>query len=208
MRQKGFIPVLIVIIAALIGVVGYLVYQNTQLRNVSPVPAQTPSSDATVAPTQATTTPTTDPTANWKTYVSKDKRYTFKYPDGGDWKVNEPSHPFGFWTQVICNKCTGNNLYYLQVTPIVSKTLEEFSSVSAGLGLSDNKNIKLGSLDAIQSLQAGSPQAATCKTVFTVFQNQGYQISECFSENLSTITKVEDLPKPNPDIFSTFEFLK
>lgn len=54
MRQKGFLPILIVIILALVGVVGYLAYQKTQLRNPLPTPTQTPFSVTTSVPTQTT----------------------------------------------------------------------------------------------------------------------------------------------------------
>lgn len=70
MRQKGFILLPVVIIIALLGVVGYLVYQNAQLRNGgggvminSPVSSSVPVS-----------------TANWKTFLTRSLNYSIKYP--------------------------------------------------------------------------------------------------------------------------------
>lgn len=34
-----------------------------------------------------------DPNDNWKTYVNKERGFSFKYPN--DWKVTSPGHPFG-----------------------------------------------------------------------------------------------------------------
>lgn len=91
MREKGFAPLIIVIMLALVGVVGYLAFQNTQLRKVLPTPTQTPSSTASITATQVTPTvkPTADPTANWKTYLNTSSKYSIKYP--ADWGIENVS---------------------------------------------------------------------------------------------------------------------
>ena len=78
MRLKGFALLPVVIIIALIGIVGYLVYQNTQLKNggVNTTPAIT--NTVTNIP-KASSSP--DPTANWKTYTNTQYYYEFKYPN-------------------------------------------------------------------------------------------------------------------------------
>jgi len=64
--QKGFTPILIVLIlAALVG--GYLIYQNQ--------PKPIPSPSLITQPS-----PTPDKTANWKTYTSKRANFLFQYP--------------------------------------------------------------------------------------------------------------------------------
>ncbi len=90
MRQKGFIPILIVIIIALAAIAGAY-YFGTKKGNIIPTPTEAPSLVATNLPTQTTPTvkPTIDPTANWKTFTSK-YGYSVKYPQNysvktGDW---------------------------------------------------------------------------------------------------------------------------
>lgn len=72
LKQKGFIPILIVLLtAAAIG--GYLIYSgkiNIPQKQV----AQTLKSDASPAPTGDAET------ANWKTYISDKYGYSFQYP--------------------------------------------------------------------------------------------------------------------------------
>ncbi len=76
MSQKGFAPILIlIIIAVLIG--GYLIYQNSQNQSKT-IPLPTP---------QLTSTPTATPestnsaeTTNWKTYTNTDYGFSFQYP--------------------------------------------------------------------------------------------------------------------------------
>ena len=184
-------------VIASLAIVAFLYYQNQQLKSMI-ASYQTPVASA--APVA-----TVDPTANWKTYTSSDQKYSFKYPDDNDWKVTEYSHPLGFWTQVMCQNCTNQTLYYFQITPFIYRSLAEFSSSSLAETLLDKSNIKFDNLDAIQSLQIGK-QSPTCRNVFTVFQNQGYQLSECFKDDLPSIKTVNELPRVNPDIFSTFKF--
>lgn len=72
--QKGFVPILIVILvatAALLG--GYLVYQKSTNK---PTNSPEPSPLSTKAPAKVE-----DPTANWKIYTDPDFNFTFKYPE-------------------------------------------------------------------------------------------------------------------------------
>lgn len=80
MSQKGFAPILIVLlIAAVVG--GYFVYQNQTKPTLPPIAQPTPSQIATPAPTDAGTTVYTEvsQTANWKTNNSN-LGFSFKYP--------------------------------------------------------------------------------------------------------------------------------
>jgi hypothetical protein len=72
-KQKGFSPIIVIIILALIGIVGAY-YFGINKGNVLPTPTQTPTQ---ITPT---TKPTIDPTANWKTYTESSIGLTFKYP--------------------------------------------------------------------------------------------------------------------------------
>lgn len=79
MKNKGFAPIIAIVLLALVGLIGYLGYQNFQLRNApSPTPSPTP---------RASTTP--DPTANWKMYENNTYKYSLKYPSS--WKIDTTS---------------------------------------------------------------------------------------------------------------------
>lgn len=79
-NQKGFVPIIIIIVV-LIGFVG--VYYLGRLNPKKEVSNPSPSSVATVIdtskPTIPTIKPTTDPTANWKTYTNTKYGYSIGY---------------------------------------------------------------------------------------------------------------------------------
>lgn len=54
--------------ALLLAIIGYLLFQNSQLRQ------------QLTSPESSTAVPLSDETANWKTYVSEDNTFSFKYP--------------------------------------------------------------------------------------------------------------------------------
>lgn len=78
MREKGFAQILIIILALI--AIGGAYYFGTQKNNVLTTPVQSSVPAVTEATTQAS--PTTDPTANWKTYTNTQYGFTFKYPPG------------------------------------------------------------------------------------------------------------------------------
>ncbi len=75
--QKGLAPIIIVILIA-VALGGYLLYKQQ--------PKPTLSSPQT---TYSTSSPTTDETANWKTYTNSIYQFSFDYPQ--DWSFNTPS---------------------------------------------------------------------------------------------------------------------
>lgn len=75
MRQKGFVLFPLVIIVVLLGAVGYLVYQNTQLQKSS---GNLNSTSVTPSGNLAKSSSTPDPTAEWETF--NNGVYYFKYP--------------------------------------------------------------------------------------------------------------------------------
>lgn len=80
-KQKGFIPILIVLlIAATIG--GYFIFTNYS--NLSRVKSR----DNRTKPAQQTIPPSsTDEIANWKTYTDSNLQLTFKHPS--DWSITK-----------------------------------------------------------------------------------------------------------------------
>lgn len=84
--QKGFSAVesiLVLVIVALIGVVGFMVYKNHN--KTKPAPAASTAAKSTTTPAK-TTPASTNPYAGWKTYTSSVEKITFKYP--ADWTAD------------------------------------------------------------------------------------------------------------------------
>jgi hypothetical protein len=82
MRQKGFVPILIIIIIALVAIIGSY-YFGTKKGIIIPTPTETSSLVTTNAPTQKT--PAVKPSTNWKVYLNISAKYSIKYPT--DWEV-------------------------------------------------------------------------------------------------------------------------
>lgn len=77
MNQKGLVPILIIVAILAIFLGGYLLgQQQTKLPGILSQPT-----------TQSSPTP--DPTANWKTYTSEKYGFSIKYPN--DWSVRVTS---------------------------------------------------------------------------------------------------------------------
>lgn len=74
-NQKGVVILPILIIVLLLGLVGYLVFQNSQLRKEQPSLNQ-----PTATPTSNLPSPTSSPTDNWKTYTNTAYGYSIKFP--------------------------------------------------------------------------------------------------------------------------------
>lgn len=91
MTQKGFAPILIVLLIAVVGIGGYLIYTNYSNDRSN----QTKSSPTPVVTTQTPqSTPSTTPadeTANWKTYTNTKLKLEFKYPTS--WIIKDLQKP-------------------------------------------------------------------------------------------------------------------
>ena len=89
MKQKGFAPIIIIVLVAIVASGVYFL----GTKNILKLP--TSFSLPTISPSP---TPTPDPTANWKTYTYYAYGYSVKYPS--DWKVieakpsNTPNWPY------------------------------------------------------------------------------------------------------------------
>ncbi|OGE45837.1 hypothetical protein A3B39_01245 [Candidatus Daviesbacteria bacterium RIFCSPLOWO2_01_FULL_37_10] len=129
-NQKGLAPILIVILVAVLGIGGYFVYTSLRggmYQTVRPDTAISPST----SPTTATPTPSSDPTANWKTYQSAN--FSFKYPSNGVVKnasstivfvsYQEDTKPY--WTFSVS---TTDNPMHLSTKQIVDKIVSDLKS--------------------------------------------------------------------------------
>jgi len=72
MPRKGFTPILILLVIALLGAGVFLVLQNYEIR---------PKSFSKPVAASPTPTPTPDPTASWKMYSDPNNGFSFKYPE-------------------------------------------------------------------------------------------------------------------------------
>jgi len=77
-NQKGFIPIIIILIV-LIGFVGVYYVGTLKPQKVVDSPTPTAISTVSTAPT-AKPVVTSDPTANWKTYTNSQYKFLFTYP--------------------------------------------------------------------------------------------------------------------------------
>jgi len=86
-NQKGFIPVIIILIV-LLGFVGvyYLGTLKSKPANVNPSSSPLAVDTQSAIPAVPTIKPVTDPTLNWKTYTNNE--FSFRYSD--DWAVYTP----------------------------------------------------------------------------------------------------------------------
>lgn len=88
--ERGFSAVeviLVLVIVALIGAVGFMVYKNHNKTKIAPVASTTTAKQT--APTQSKTTIASNPYAGWQTFSSVDKVYAISYPS--DWVgVSDP----------------------------------------------------------------------------------------------------------------------
>ena len=81
-KQGGFAQIIVILVV--LALIGGAYYFGTLKNkpNLSPAVSVQPSSNPTVKPT-------TDPTASWKTYTTKDGKWSFKYPSG--WVLTDNS---------------------------------------------------------------------------------------------------------------------
>jgi hypothetical protein len=85
-NSKGFAPILIILVIVAVVIVGYFVYRNYR-STTQPIIQPTASVVTLATPVQVTqsTSPTpsdaTNSTANWKTYINSQYKFSFKYPN-------------------------------------------------------------------------------------------------------------------------------
>ena len=165
MRQRGFIPIIILLIVVLVGVVGYFVYikgyfnqflntMEERTITTNPYPIATPS----IIPTL---------TENWQTYINQDYKFLIKYPN--NWTIRTCSNN-GVLDEQGFMGCSGNkgennltslnpnDLIFIEIFPIdqtasfelmVSKDIQ---SPSPTIASTQNNEKGPGVLSGIKSL--------------------------------------------------------
>ena len=80
MKKNGFVPIIIILIIAIFGAIGYFIYPRKVINKPEVTKIQNvPVSSSTTSTSSALVT-------NWKTYTNKTKGYSLNYPD--DWFVS------------------------------------------------------------------------------------------------------------------------
>lgn len=88
MKQKGFAPILILLIITIVGAVGFVGYKSGILD------IQIPKKESIGLTPTPSTSLVEDPLAGWKTYSSSEKFFSAKYPP--TWSVKETDKAIGF----------------------------------------------------------------------------------------------------------------
>lgn len=192
--QKPLIGILALLIVIILGVAGYFYFQNQELQKkmIQTLPTTTPFPSAT-----------TDPTANWKTYINNQIGISFSYPQ-------ELIYSYDKFTDFISDKSLSGNLLIqnfdgsrprqeevsdFQIAIFVSKdegkTLEQYAQ---NAGSKSMQKIKVGGLDAIKgaSIQKNTEVPTiwvkSSSNLFTIqFSNPKSINSLWFDQILSTV---------------------
>lgn len=120
MKQKGFTPILIILLIAIFGVLGYFSFKYFQVSN------QSISNLTNNFPTPKATS---DPTANWKTYI--DSGFSFKYPS--EMSITTSSAANVSYLETSDFKATGESGYQIQINKVTSniQTIDEFMQIAS-----------------------------------------------------------------------------
>lgn len=90
-NQKGFIPVLIILVV-LLGFVGVYYLGTLKPKSAIETPNTTPIVSISPSSVVTSKSATPDPTAKWKTYKNEQYRFEFKYPTDGKLEVSQTGY--------------------------------------------------------------------------------------------------------------------
>lgn len=149
-------------------------------------------------------------TASWKTYKSSNGLFSLKYPSDGNWILSDSSTST---LQCLNSNCPKKyNIKNFNVQKSDFKSIQEFISslntTNSNLNpyIIDYKLIKINGLDAVEILTAAEPNANTgpVVSIFIVIDGIGYLYSYTYLDpNLNSVTSIDQLPDPNPNILQT-----
>jgi len=192
-RQKGFAPIIIVLVLALLGSLGYIAYLRGYLSfHIPNKTIITPTSYPIETKTSSGTMPTENPAANWKTYTNDQYHFSFKYPE---WVILDDKSVAGtaqvlliaqgFNETKISARKDDQSEYYLDTAPVGRAVIGN---------LSGNKyRLPQGYCDG--------PECSSPILAVTVVNNGiKYIFSVYVGKDVNTFTELES------QILSTFEF--
>jgi hypothetical protein len=138
-REKGFTPIIILLVLVGIGFLAYFGYFYKSSTQPSPEATSSSISMDTPSPLTPTASTTPDPTANWKTYTDPGDSYTYKYPSGLFPKENATYQGMIYFYPSLSAANNGGGafgeaLFYIQVTVADKAILPESNSSSAYSG--------------------------------------------------------------------------
>ncbi len=132
MKQKGFAPIIIILVVAILGTVGYFVYKSHIGPKGTILGPYSPDPIAIV---------TTDPIANWGTFTDNEWKVTLKYPSEFKQSVKKDSSGYiGFIREATKDKSVQilidiyENMYQNEntVNGVAKKYLDEQESIYSG----------------------------------------------------------------------------
>ncbi len=179
MRQKGFAPIIILLVIFVLVAAGYFAYTNRYFVKNSPAPVPIPVPTLIVKPPSSP-----DPTANWKTYSNPKIFFQFKYPS--DYTLADVSPNEGQKGKYVINVSSpttpneGNTFQKNELGITIFVQPENFTRYSCsdiGCGKITEKNIKIGDVEVVQRDILGSPAGESSEYYFTV-NNLYYKIDK------------------------------
>jgi len=113
-KQKGNTIVIILILIIAAAAIGFLVYQNMQLRKQTAIPSSTPTPSAGTVPTSVPTPiPSPSLKPGWKLYQNEQYGFEFSYP--ATYKVLTDSENLYGWPKAILLLYKGGQSYDMAV---------------------------------------------------------------------------------------------
>ena len=168
MRQKGFTPIIILLlIVAVLGAAGYFAYSRGYTNSFLPKPSPiiTPRPLLTPLPTPKPTS-TPDPTANWKTYTNTTYKYSLKYPS--DWEVQgeggeDPTQAFAPNFSSTCNFNGGDRCANLVISLIGGYKEGENLEYYFNIGSNNDSHIRTQDIISEKDIVVGGEKALEIK---------------------------------------------
>lgn len=114
MRQKGNVLIVVLILVIAIAAIGFLLYQNMQLKKQTASVSPTPTSTANVAKTSAPeVVPSPSLKPGWKLYQNEKYGFEFSYPSS--YKVLTDSENLSGWPDAILLLYKGGQSYDMAI---------------------------------------------------------------------------------------------
>jgi hypothetical protein len=113
MKQKGNVIVIVLVSVILLAIIGFLVYQNMQLKKQAVIPSTTPTTTTTTSAPSVTPTPTPSLKPGWKLYQNSQYKFEFSHP--ASYKVLTSSEDLYGWPKAILLLYDGGQSYDLAI---------------------------------------------------------------------------------------------